>query len=154
MKKPFKRPAGYIRGDKYGYYRTIHKHYTMRDGRGMTEGDVREKIGQIKVQVFKWDNSTPIGVRDLKEILGKCGFYMTESSISKISSEGQLKGSRLSNVLYFKKKDLNAWIKYLTERGIKLLIERGVIEQGGIAKNTVKLIGRENESITSKIKNS
>ena len=135
--------SGYLRGEKTGYNRTMHKGFTKRSGRGMTEGDVRERIGCIRVKVHKWDDDVPINVRSLQEILGSCGYYMTVDNIRKITNEGQLKGKKLGNVLYYPKKNLYAWVRYLEELGIELLIRRGVLKKGGIAKNTIELIGRK-----------
>ena len=135
--------SSYLRGEERGYNKTMHKGFTKRSGRGMTEGDVRGKIGCIRVKVYRWDNDVPIGVRDLKEILGSCGYYMTADNIIKITSEGQLKGRKFGGVLYYPKKNLYAWVKYLEDLGIRLLIRRGVIKEGGIAKDTVELIGRK-----------
>ena len=137
--------SNYLRGEKTGYNRTMHKGFTKRSGRGMTEGDVRERIGCIRVKVHKWDDSVPIGVRSLREILGSCGYYMTRDNIIKITSEGQLKGRKFGGILYYPKKNLYAWVRYLEELGIKLLIQRGVIKQGGIAKDSLELIGRKTE---------
>jgi len=135
--------SGYIRGEERGYNKTMHKGFTINAGRGMTEGDVREKIGRIRVRVHRWDDNVPIGVRDLQEILGGCGYYMTVDNIRKITSEGQLKGEKFGGILYYPKKNLYAWVRYLEELGIELLIRRGVLKKGGIAKNTIELIGRK-----------
>jgi len=133
----------YLRGEKTGYNRTMHHGFTKRSGRGMTEGDVRERIGCIRVKVHKWDDDVPISVRNLQEILGSCGYYMTIDNIRKITLEGQLECKRINNSIYYPKKNLYAWVKYLEELGIELLIRRGVLKEGGIAKDTVELIGRK-----------
>lgn len=134
--------SGYIRGEERGYNKTMHKGFTINAGRGMTEGDVREKIGCIRVKVHKWDDDVPINIRNLQEILGSCGYYMTVDNIRKITNEGQLTGRKINNGWYYPKRNLYAWVKYLEELGIKLLIQRGVIKEGGIAKGSLELVGR------------
>jgi len=139
MKKP-----GYIRGEERGHYKTIHSGFSKRRGRGMTEGDVREKIGCISVKVHKWDDDVPINTRSLQEILGSCGYYMTVDNIRKITNEGQLTGRKINNGWYYTKKNLYQWVRYLEKVGMRLLIERGVIAKGGVAKDSLELIGRKN----------
>jgi len=125
---------------KHGHYKMFHKGFTKKKGRGMTEGDITEKIGCIRVQVFKWNSDeAPIGVRVLKEILGSCGFYMTEDNIRRMAQEGSLHGIKSHNYIwYFSKKNLYKWVRYLEEVGMRLLIERDMIAEGGVAKDLVK----------------
>lgn len=133
----------HIRGERRGYNKTMHKGFTVNAGRGMTEGDVRERIGCLRVKVHKWDDDIPINVRSLQEILGSCGYYMTADNIRKITNEGQLTGRRINNGWYYPKKNLYAWVKYLEELGIKLLIQRGVIKEGAAAKDSLELVRRK-----------
>ena len=116
---------------KHGHYKMFHKGFTKRKGRGMTEGDITERIGCIRERVQKWDtDETPIGVRALKEILGSCGFYMTEDNIWKMAQEGSLHGIKHGNrIWYFSKNNLYQWTRYLEKVGLRLLIERGVITE-------------------------
>jgi len=122
---------------KKGHYKMFHKGFTKKKGRGMTEGDITEKIGCIRVQVFKWNSDeAPIGVRVLKEILGRCGFYMTEDNVRRMAQEGSLHGIKSNNYIwYFSKKNLYKWVRYLEKVGMRLLIERGMIAEGGVTKD-------------------
>jgi len=130
---------------KHGHCKTFHKGFTKNKGRGMTEGDITEKIGCIRVKVFKWNSDeTPIGVRTLKEILGSCGFYMTEDNVRRMAQEGSLHGIKSNNYIwYFSKKNLYKWVRYLEEVGMRLLIERGMIAERGTAKDSLELIRRK-----------
>lgn len=129
---------------KHGHYKMFHKGFTKNKSKGMTRGDIVEKISSIKVQVFKWDNDTIITTRNLREILGRCGFYMTEDNIRRMVAEGNLHAKKVrSNFMYFTKKDLYKWVRYLEEIGMKLLIKRGIVTEEGLAKDTVELIGRK-----------
>jgi len=112
------------------YYKNFHLGFNKSKGKGMTRGDVVEKLGCIKTQIFKWPKDTFITVRDLKRILGRCGYYISESQIRKISREGQLEGKKVENFLWiYPKSALYKWVKYLEEVGVKLLIKRGVIKE-------------------------
>lgn len=122
---------------KKGHYKMFHRGFTKRKGRGMTEGDITEKIGCIRTQVQKWYNKgVSITTRDLREILGNCGFYMTEDNIRRMVDEGNLRGIKASNRwLCFTKKDLFQWTRYLEKIGMRLLIERGIIKEEDAAKD-------------------
>lgn len=114
------------------YYKTFHKGFTKRKGKGMVRGDVVEKLGCIRVQVFKYPEEF-ITVRSLKEILGSCGFYISESSIRRITREGSLKGRRWNGLdggmWYYTKRDLFSWVDYLIEVGAQLLVKRRIIRE-------------------------
>lgn len=122
---------------KHGHYKMFHKGFTKNKGRGMAEGDITERIGCIKVRVYKWDNRRlPIGVRALKEILGSCGFYMTEDNIRRMAQEGSLHGVKGNNYIwYFSKEDLYQWVRYLEKVGMRLLIERGIVKEEDAAED-------------------
>ena len=131
---------------KKGHYKMFHKGFTKNKGGGMTEGDVVERIGCIRVKVFKWNSDeAPIGVRALKEILGRCGFYMTEDNIRRMAQEGSLHGIKSNSYIwYFSKKNLYQWVRYLEKVGMRLLTERGMIAEGGVAKESItELVGRK-----------
>jgi len=115
---------------KKGHYKMFHKGFTKEKGRGMTEGDVVERIGCIRVKVFRWDKDTLISTRNLREILGSCGYYMTEDNIRRMVAEGNLHGKKANpRFLYFPKSDLYRWVRYLERVGMRLLIERGIIKE-------------------------
>lgn len=111
------------------YYKNFHKGYSKPKGRGMTEGDISERLGHITVQVFK----SPLeffGIRDLKEVLGTSGFYLTERIIRKMSCEGALKGRKFNNYFwYYTKQDIYGWVAYLKAVGLSLLRRRGIIKE-------------------------
>ena len=130
---------------KKGHYKMFHKGFTKKKGRGMTEGDITEKIGSIRDRIFKWDDKkAPIRVRALKEILGSCGFYMTEDNIRRMAQEGSLHGIKENNYIWnFPKNDLFKWTRYLEKIGMRLLIERGIIKEERTVEDTSALVGRE-----------
>jgi len=129
---------------KKGHYKMFHKGFTKNKGGGMTEGDVVEKIGCIRVKVFKWDNEAPITTRNLKEILASCGYYMTEDNIRRMVAEGSLHGKKASNrFMYFTKNDLYKWVRYLEQVGMRLLIERNIIKEEAAKESITGLVGRK-----------
>jgi len=113
---------------KRTYYKNFHKGYSKPKGRGMTEGDIAERLGYITVQVFK-SSKEFFSVRDLKEILGSAGYYLTEDQIRKITREGALKGRKFYHMWYYTKNDIYSWVEYLKETGLKLLVKRGIIKE-------------------------
>ena len=114
---------------KRTYYKNFHKGYSKPKGRGMTGGDIRERLGSITVQVFKSSREF-FSVRDLKEILGSCGYYLTERIIRRMTNEGALKGRKFNNYFwYYTKRDIYGWVEYLKEVGLSLLIKRRIIKE-------------------------
>ena len=107
------------------YYKTFHRGF----GKGITEGDIRERLGSIRVLVHRWPDDVPITVRDLKEILGGAGYYLSGSQIRTLSREGFLKGRKINNGWYYLKSGLYNWIDYLQEVGIQHLIDNGTIKE-------------------------
>lgn len=108
------------------YYKTFHRGF----GKGITEGDIRERLGSIRVLVHRWPDDVPITVRDLKEILGRCGYYLSEDQIRKLSREGFLKARKFnSRFWYYPKLGLYNWITYLQEVGIQRLVDNGIIKE-------------------------
>lgn len=88
------------------------------------------KLNDIKIQISKWPDDTPISVRDLKEILKKSGYLITENRIRQISNEGQLEGKRMNNRFWiYPKSALYKWLRYLEKVGLKFLIERRIIKE-------------------------
>lgn len=113
------------------YFKNFHRGYSKPKG-GMTEGDVREKLGCITVKVFG-SSLEFFSVRDLKEVLGGCGFYLTERIIRRMTSEGGLRGRKWNELdtgmWYYTKRDIYAWVGYLVAVGDGLLRGRGVIKE-------------------------
>ena len=114
------------------YFKTFHKGYTKSKNKGMTKGDVTERLGSIKAKVFQYSEEF-ILVRDLKEILGSCGYYLTESQIRRITREGSLKGKKWNELnggmWYYVKGNIYNWVDYLIEVGAQLLVERRVTKE-------------------------
>jgi len=109
------------------YYKNLHRGF--RD-KGMTEGDVINKLGEIRVQVYKWDCDF-LTIRDLKEILGRCRYYLSERQIRKLTQEREIKGERFGRRLWiYSKSALYDWIRYLERSGIELLKKRRIIKEG------------------------
>jgi len=113
-------------------FKNFHKGFTKNKGRGMTEGDVVEKLGCIKTQVFKFSEEFLV-VRDLKEILGRCGYYITENTVRRMTTKGALKGRKWNELKggmwYYTKGDIYSWVDFLIEVGSSLLIKRKVIRK-------------------------
>jgi len=108
------------------YYKTFHRGF----GKGITEGDIRERLGSIKVQIQKWPDDIPITVRDLKEMLGRCRYYLSESQIRKLTNEGFLHGIKVYNLFWiYPKPNLYDWVVYLQEVGLRFLIDKGIIKK-------------------------
>jgi len=108
------------------YYKTFHHGF----GKGMTEGDIRNKLGNIKVEIQKWPLDVPIFTRDLKEMLGRCGYYLTGSQITKLSREGFLGGVKIHNCFWiYPKLKLFDWVVYLEEVALYDLIDRGKLKR-------------------------
>ncbi len=111
------------------FYKNFHKGYSKPKGKGMTGGDVREKLGAITVKVFK-SSKEFFTVRDLKEILGECSFYLTEDTVRKMTRTGGLKGRKFYGCFwYYTKKDIYSWVEFLKEIGLQLLIKRKIIKE-------------------------
>ena len=108
------------------YYKTFHRGFGKK---GTTEGDIRERLGSIQVLVHRWPDDVPITVRDLKEILGGAGYYLSGSQIRTLSREGFLKGRKINNGWYYPKSGLYSWVDYLQEVGIQHLIDNGIIKE-------------------------
>lgn len=111
------------------HYKTFHKGFTKDRGKGMTRGDVANQLGNIKAQVFKWDNDILITVRNLKEILSGCRYYVSESTIRRMTNEGALKGRKFYHMWFYTKEDLYDWVDYLVAVGLSLLRKRGLIKE-------------------------
>lgn len=108
------------------YYKTFHRGF----GKKTTEGDIRERLGSIKVEIQKWPIDIPITTRDLKEMLGRCGYYLTGNQICKLAREGFLHGVKVYNFFWiYPKSNLHNWVVYLEECGLQYLIKRGIIRE-------------------------
>lgn len=114
------------------YYKNFHQGFTKDRGRGMTKGDVVGKLGRIKTLVFKHSEEFLL-VRDLKEILGRCGYYLTENALRRMTTKGALKGRKWNELKggmwYYAKGDIYSWVDFLIEEGISLLLKRKVIKK-------------------------
>lgn len=111
-------------------HRTYYKNFHRGFGKGITEKGMAEKLGRIRVLVHKWDDDVLISVRDLKEILGSAGYYLSEDQIRKLSREGFLQGRKFNSRFWFyPKSSLYNWITYLQEVGLRCLMDKGIIEE-------------------------
>ena len=129
-------------------YKHFHKGYTKSKGRGMTRGDVVEKLGSIKSEVFRYPEQFLV-IRDLKEILGRCGYYLTENTVRRLTSKGALQGRKWnelkSGMWYFAKRDLFDWVDYLISVGHSLLVTRKIIKEEKDLNVLIESRGRKKE---------
>jgi len=87
---------------------------------------MNKKLGCIKNQIKEWSDDILIGVKDLKEILGRCGYYLPEKQIRKLSREGKLEGRKFSSMWFYPKSTLYKWIRYLEKTGLEILIRKEI----------------------------